>query len=92
MFLRAKFICIIWTIRWLIDVYYRFLRAKFICIIWTKALKELLTAGSWGLSLFVLFELNFLLPGKENSSWGLSLFVLFELNEAEWKIELVLEG
>ena len=34
--------------------------------------------GSWGLSLFVLFERS-RIPTKERSgSWGLSLFVLFE--------------
>ena len=34
---------------------------------------------SWGLSLFVLFELYDDYTIKINSSWGLSLFVLFEL-------------
>ena len=36
--------------------------------------------GSWGLSLFVLFELVVFMFLSAFSSWGLSLFVLFELN------------
>ena len=34
--------------------------------------------GSWGLSLFVLFEHNSILLMIWLRSWGLSLFVLFE--------------
>ena len=34
--------------------------------------------GSWGLSLFVLFEHRTLELEVDNCSWGLSLFVLFE--------------
>ena len=34
--------------------------------------------GSWGLSLFVLFERVSMVTRKQLSSWGLSLFVLFE--------------
>ena len=55
-----------------------FLRAKFICIIWTLKQSELAELGSWGLSLFVLFELKSLSTFISNGSWGLSLFVLFE--------------
>ena len=57
---------------------YLFLRTKFICIIWTMRYNPAKCSGSWGLSLFVLFELT---TNNENyfaSSWGLSLFVLFE--------------
>ena len=36
--------------------------------------------GSWGLSLFVLFEHHKYITGNVWSSWGLSLFVLFEPN------------
>ena len=35
--------------------------------------------GSWGLSLFVLFEPFEIMFDLSESSWGLSLFVLFEL-------------
>ena len=35
-------------------------------------------SGSWGLNLFVLFELEFPLRCSLLSSWGLNLFVLFE--------------
>ena len=35
--------------------------------------------GSWGLSLFVLFERPYYNLIGAKSSWGLSLFVLFEL-------------
>ena len=34
----------------------KFLRAKFICIIWTIKMDITIASGSWGLSLFVLFE------------------------------------
>ena len=34
--------------------------------------------GSWGLSLFVLFERSAWRNGSDDGSWGLSLFVLFE--------------
>ena len=36
-------------------------------------------AGSWGLSLFVLFERSLVNSMFDSCSWGLSLFVLFEL-------------
>ena len=36
--------------------------------------------GSWGLSLFVLFERYSFYSSRWASSWGLSLFVLFEQN------------
>ena len=36
--------------------------------------------GSWGLSLFVLFELSIANTENDKGSWGLSLFVLFEQN------------
>ena len=36
-----------------------FLRIEFICIIWTPTHKLLYSLRSWGLNLFVLFELNF---------------------------------
>ena len=39
----------------------------------------LLVMGSWGLSLFVLFEHNDQSIQPILGSWGLSLFVLFEL-------------
>ena len=55
-----------------------FLRTKFICIIWTQMQMHLTLYGSWGLSLFVLFELRRYTKKWEISSWGLSLFVLFE--------------
>ena len=38
---------------------------------------------SWGLSLFVLFELENAKGKLASGSWGLSLFVLFELT---WQI------
>ena len=55
-----------------------FLRTKFICIIWTLNLKITRTSGSWGLSLFVLFEPFTSGKPAKLGSWGLSLFVLFE--------------
>ena len=55
------------------------MRTKFICIIWTKTIKEIADECSWGLSLFVLFELCTLYFEGVYCSWGLSLFVLFEL-------------
>ena len=56
----------------------KFLRTKFICIIWTVD-KDLRPAySSWGLSLFVLFELAIASGRAYVRSWGLSLFVLFE--------------
>ena len=62
----------------MLNLYDQFLRTKFICIIWTFGGVDDHVPGSWGLSLFVLFE-----PTERNSynaggSWGLSLFVLFE--------------
>ena len=36
--------------------------------------------SSWGLSLFVLFELYDDVEKRKACSWGLSLFVLFERN------------
>ena len=56
-----------------------FFRTKFICIIWTLDGCYALCACSWGLSLFVLFELKGKSKDRYDSSWGLSLFVLFEL-------------
>ena len=56
----------------------RFLRTKFICIIWTHSNGMLDHCGSWGLSLFVLFELSIANTENDKGSWGLSLFVLFE--------------
>ena len=47
--------------------------------------------GSWGLSLFVLFELNIYAFGVIVCSWGLSLFVLFELSAIIFTIREVLE-
>ena len=78
-FLRTKFICIIWTSEgwqrikassWGLSLFVLF-----------EQQKELnwYDPSSWGLSLFVLFELQ----GNANygftGSWGQSLFVLFEL-------------
>ena len=44
--------------------------------------------GSWGLSLFVLFEPNPVNPFLGLCSWGLSLFVLFERKAYEKQQEL----
>ena len=41
----------------------------------------MLRLGSWGLSLFVLFEQIRFSKLLETGSWGLSLFVLFEHTE-----------
>ena len=81
MFLRIEFICIIWTINELkIDVY-KFLRIEFICIIWTdtESAKEL--ARSWGLNLFVLFELQCLIESYTHvlEDW-IYLYYLNRLN------------
>ena len=54
------------------------MRAKFICIIWTTCKKYKKKIGSWGLSLFVLFEHEDYISNPFLCSWGLSLFVLFE--------------
>ena len=54
-----------------------FLRTKFICIIWTGGELGDGSLSSWGLSLFVLFELCSVCKTQKESSWGLSLFVLF---------------
>ena len=69
----------------------KFLRTKFICIIWTKDLDLLPSDSSWGLSLFVLFELAWWCLEIFHSSWGLSLFVLFELEKKDLIAEQVLE-
>ena len=55
-FLRTKFICIIWTHDRACHGSELFLRTKFICIIWTGVCWMNNIIGSWGLSLFVLFE------------------------------------
>ena len=82
LFLRTKFICIIWTnaqginvnpCSWGLSLFVLFeplekVYSKFI--------------GSWGLSLFVLFEPLKMICACSSCSWGLSLFVLFELNRA----------
>ena len=54
------------------------MRTKFICIIWTTDKENPRIEGSWGLSLFVLFEPFDVIDKKHCCSWGLSLFVLFE--------------
>ena len=56
-FLRTEFICIIWTWQYWWKYKGQFLRTEFICIIWTSYLFPCVTIGSWGLNLFVLFEL-----------------------------------
>ena len=91
MFLRTKFICIIWT---------------FICIgspnscSWGLSLFVLFEPNatevggkesSWGLSLFVLFEPLVTHYENGHSSWGLSLFVLFEHSYVLPIVLLVLE-
>ena len=68
------------------------MRAKFICIIWTTTIFGNLNKGSWGLSLFVLFELGIQTLAEVLRSWGLSLFVLFERNIGGAVGSLVLEG
>ena len=77
-FLRTKFICIIWTFErfarlkmcsWGLSLFVLF--ERHICNIY-------LVHCSWGLSLFVLFEQCFSHFINIVSSWGLSLFVLFE--------------
>ena len=55
-----------------------FLRTEFICIIWTCIQANRWIQSSWGLNLFVLFELNATRPFPFRCSWGLNLFVLFE--------------
>ena len=57
-FLRIEFICIIWTEPRLSKKQNKFLRIEFICIIWTGFLLFMLILSSWGLNLFVLFELS----------------------------------
>ena len=69
-----------------------FLRTKFTCIIWTIVPSAKGIKGSWGLSLFVLFEPNSEFLSARFSSWGLSLFVLFELTEKKHSSTTVLEG
>ena len=78
MFLRTKFICIIWTDQkeiynslcsWGLSLFVLFERTGCWKGEWTS---------SWGLSLFVLFELSKPNSANDSSSWGLSLFVLFE--------------
>ena len=56
----------------------QFLRIEFICIIWTQDSLLILTKGSWGLNLFVLFEQSGQRAMSFIGSWGLNLFVLFE--------------
>ena len=56
-----------------------FLRTKFICIIWSSVATSSDLTGSWGLSLFVLFEEEAYRAKFDYRSWGLSLFVLFEV-------------
>ena len=68
-----------------------FLRTKFICIIWTFEPKEERVHGSWGLSLFVLFERSFRKSHRRKRSWGLSLFVLFEQVNENILTQAVLE-
>ena len=65
-FLRTKFICIIWTCSTIGLEVCMFLRTKFICIIWTSSEELEMNNSSWGLSLFVLFELSL-------SIWGLNM-------------------
>ena len=55
-----------------------FLRTEFICIIWTQQDWINKRLGSWGLNLFVLFELKDQSLLFWERSWGLNLFVLFE--------------
>ena len=54
------------------------MRTEFICIIWTNSNAKIALYSSWGLNLFVLFELNATRPFPFRCSWGLNLFVLFE--------------
>ena len=57
LFLRIEFICIIWTFLVIKNIVHTFLRIEFICIIWTSAVHLQAMWCSWGLNLFVLFEL-----------------------------------
>ena len=59
MFLRTEFICIIWTIFTILFSHVMFLRTEFICIIWTTNTYQFSLYSSWGLNLFVLFELHY---------------------------------
>ena len=56
-FLRIEFICIIWTVGAIYTRRRLFLRIEFICIIWTHFYCIVAQCCSWGLNLFVLFEL-----------------------------------
>ena len=56
-FLRIEFICIIWTYKKRNWKKGAFLRIEFICIIWTLVYDVEKEVRSWGLNLFVLFEL-----------------------------------
>ena len=79
MFLRIEFICIIWTENENNPSQILFLRIEFICIIWTLLIFTVCIHCSWGLNLFVLFELALVVKCFTAGSWGLNLFVLFEL-------------
>ena len=57
-FLRIEFICIIWTRSQVASHQGWFLRIEFICIIWTNDSSLWGLNRSWGLNLFVLFELS----------------------------------
>ena len=57
LFLRIEFICIIWTVWTSYSQRSKFLRIEFICIIWTQSTHLQCMMRSWGLNLFVLFEL-----------------------------------
>ena len=91
LFLRIEFICIIWT-RWGLERgRTRFLRIEFICIIWTLYTPGSRPDRSWGLNLFVLFELLQQISVDWSRSWGLNLFVLFERKAKKWISFTVLE-
>ena len=83
MFLRTKFICIIWTDQTALLMQSSFLRTKFICIIWTEQLCGLCWYSSWGLSLFVLFELT---EKKHSNTTVLEGWIyLYYLNFQLWR-------
>ena len=78
MFLRTKFICIIWTQEQFNSVKVSSWGLSLFVLFERPYTGDCCRLSSWGLSLFVLFEPACPTWIATCGSWGLSLFVLFE--------------